>query len=244
MAGPKTTQGQNNSDDGEAISEAEHYAWFQDDWCRDEPARLNLALLYISRLSRAATAGGSVIELPPCAEYNPKHPPDNFSEQRNRLFIWLEITKGVLFARPNDEFAPLQRFSESILTKARFTAPMVNSDMLEVLRPERGDSSSLFLYDVYVVAASAADRFDCQTGTIQPVAPPMASRVEKDDSGKNIVPKDSSKAEKALKYIREKYPNDWPAKSIKGVVIELNGAGIMVHDRTVSTVKSMYQKGK
>jgi len=145
-------------------------AGLQDYWCRDEPARLGLALYRVSQLSHAVTAGGTVINLPPCAEYDPKHPPDNFRDLHNRLLLWAEITGGVIFARPKDETAPWQRFNESILIDARLTAQMVNKDMFEVLQPERGDSSSLFLYDVYVVAASAADRFDCQTGTIKPVA--------------------------------------------------------------------------
>jgi hypothetical protein len=149
----------------------EHVSWAQDEWCRDKPERLHSALWHVSMLSHVVVGGHSVIRLPPCAEYDPMHPPDDFRDLRNHLLHWAQITGGVIFARPNDETAPLQRFSESILIKARLTAPMVSSDMFEVLRPERGDSSSLFLYDVYVVAASAADRFDCQTGTIKPIAP-------------------------------------------------------------------------
>ena len=145
-------------------------AGLQDYWCRDEPARLGLALYRVSQLSHAVTAGGTVINLGPCAEYDPKHPPDDFRDLRSHLFLWAQITGGVIFARPKDKTAPWQPFNESILPAARLTAQMVMRDMFEVLQPERGDSSSLFLYDVYVVAASAADRFDCQTGTIKPVA--------------------------------------------------------------------------
>jgi hypothetical protein len=190
----------------------EHVRWVQDYWCRDEPARLDLALYFLSRLSNAVTAGGTVINLPPCAEYDPKHPPDDFSDLHNHLFLWAQITGGVIYARPNDKTAPLQRFNESILIDARLTAQMVMRDMFEVLRPERGDSSSLFLCDVYVVAASAADRFDCQTGTIKPVAPAVVSHGEPDkvkaDSIQRVRRKKGApKVAEMKREIVNKFPN-------------------------------------
>ena len=190
----------------------EHVRWVQDHWCRDEPERLRRALWHVSMLSHVVVGGHSVSRLPPCSVCSLTYLPDDFSDLHNRLFLWAESTGGVIFARPNDETAPLQRFSESILHEARFTAPMVNKDMFEVLQPERGDSSSLFLYDVYVVAASAADRFDCQTGKIRPIVPAAGLDGEgitltdvshKQDRRKKGAPKVAEMKRKIVK----KFPN-------------------------------------
>ena len=190
---------------------------------------------------------------------------EEFESMLNRFNLAIVNGQWSIFGRPDfgcpdRVINPLQRLSPWVFDEYRvrsltdfyqskLSSPrpknrpffMPDSFTWNTLTAFDDDASERYIFDIHIVAASVADRFDCQTGTIQPVSPLVVSRGDEGSSGENIAPKDLNKTEKALEYMLKKYPNSWPAKSYKQLVIELNEAGIMVKIRTVSTVRTMYK---
>ena len=134
-----------------------------------------------------------------------------------------------IFGRPDRVINPLQRLSPAVFDEYRvrsltdfcqskLSSPrpknrpffMPDSFTWNTLTAFDDDASERYIFDIHIVAASVADRFDCQTGKIQPVSPSVMPDNLKPDNLKPILPKRSSSESDCIAELRQVYPDGVP----------------------------------